>query len=593
MFDLATLMLEKVGIIVIVAFLLSQMKSFRQIIEPENTMNVKIKLILLFGTFGIISNYTGVEVHFTSISRHDWLSDLENESALANTRVMGVVIGALLGGPFVGLGAGLLAGIHRFTLGGFTAFSCGFSTILAGIVAGYLGMKRHRNGKQITPGFAVMVGMTMEAIQMGIILLLAKPFDHAWHLVQFISLPMILGNGLGILVFLLIIKAIKRENVRTRASQTNLAFHIADQTLPYFRQGLNLHSSKEISKIMLTLTDADAVSITNENQVLAHVGVASDHHIPLIKPETGLTKKVLESGKISIAKSGNEIACKHAPCPIQAAIVLPLQVKDKIVGTLKMYYTEPEKLDKVQQELAEGLANLFSTQLELAEAEKQSVLLKDAEIKALHAQIHPHFLFNSINTISALCRTDANKARKLLLDLSSFFRSNLQGARQMLIPLEKELENVQAYLALEQTRFPDKYTISYQIEPGLEKYQIPPFILQPLVENAIHYGFPKSKLNGEIKIRIRKEGEQLQIQVVDNGNGISSERMKLLSQQIVPSAKGNGSALYNISERLKGIYNGYANLSIKSEENQGTNVMITIPLSHKGELNEYAESLSS
>ena len=126
-------------------------------------------------------------------------------------------------------------------------------------------------------------------------------------------------------------------------------------------------------------------------------------------------------------------------------------------GTLKMYYTEPDKLDKVQQELAEGLANLFSTQLELAEAERQTKLLKDAEIKALQAQIHPHFLFNSINTISALCRTDADKARKLLLELSSFFRGNLQGARQMLIPLEKELENVKAYLSLEQTRFPNKY----------------------------------------------------------------------------------------------------------------------------------------
>ena len=102
-------------------------------------------------------------------------------------------------------------------------------------------------------------------------------------------------------------------------------------------------------------------------------------------------------------------------------------------------------------------------------AERQTKLLKDAEIKALQAQIHPHFLFNSINTISALCRTDVEKARKLLLELSLFFRSNLHGARQMLIPLEKEIEHIRAYLSLEQARFPDKYQLALKMEPGLEK----------------------------------------------------------------------------------------------------------------------------
>jgi len=449
MFNLAPLMLEKVGIIVIVAFLLSQMRSFRQVIQKEHSTKEKIMLILLFGSFGIISNYTGIEVHHHIIGRPDWLTEMHQESALANTRVMGIVIGGLLGGPTVGIGAGLIAGIHRYTLGGFTALSCSLSTILAGIAAGYFGKRRKQKGKLITPTFAVIIGMALEALQMFIILVTAKPFSDAWELVQLISLPMIFGNGLGALLFMLIIQIIKRDEERTRANQTNQAFLIADQTLPFFRQGLNIHSCKEISEIMLRLTDADAVAITNDHQVLAHVGAASDHHIPKLKPETGLTKKVLENGRISIARSKEEISCFHSPCPLEAAIVLPLKIKNKIFGTLKMYYTEPGKLDKVQQELAEGLANLFSTQLELAEAERQTKLLKDAEIKALHAQIHPHFLFNSINTISALCRTDEDKARKLLLELGSFFRGNLQGARQMLIPLEKELANVRAYLSLE------------------------------------------------------------------------------------------------------------------------------------------------
>lgn len=593
MFNLVPLMLEKVGIIVIVAFLLSQMKSFRQIVQNDHRANEKIMLILLFGTFGIISNYTGIEIAHNTITRAAWLSEVDPESAIANTRVMGIVIGGLLGGPAVGIGAGAIAGIHRYMLGGFTAFSCSISTILAGIVAGYLGKRKDLKGKKVTAAYAVGIGMMLEAVQMLIILLSAKPFGAAWGLVQVIGLPMILVNGFGTMLFMFIIQFIKRDEERTRANQTNHAFLIADQTLPFFRQGLTTQSSKEVAEIMLKLTYADAVAITDNFHVLAHVGAASDHHSPKAKPVTSLTKRVLRSGKIAIARTKEEIYCIKSNCPLEAAIVLPLKVKNKTVGTLKMYYTNPEKLDTVQQQLAEGLANLFSTQLELAEAEHQAKLLKDAEIKALQAQIHPHFLFNSINTISALCRTDVEKARKLLLELSSFFRGNLQGARQILIPLDKELQNVKSFLTLEQTRFPNKFDLEFEMESNLEKVLIPPFTLQPLVENATKHGFPKSKHKGKITIRIFTENHQLHIIVTDNGKGITEDRMKLLGNQVVESKKGNGTAIYNITERLKGIYSGQASLKINSAENHGTTIIISIPHDSKGVFDPYVESLYS
>ncbi len=594
MFNLMPSMFEKVGIIVIVAFLLSQMRSFRQIVQKDHTLIEKFMLILLFGAFGLISNYTGIEIYQNTINKANWHSSIDPESALANTRVMGIVIGGMLGGPMVGIGAGLIAGIHRLTLGGFSAFSCSISTLVAGIIAGYFGRRRKLKGKKITAGFAVMIGMSLEALQMLIILLTSKPFDRAWDLVQVIGLPMIFVNGFGTLLFMFMIQAIMRDEVRTRANQTNLAFQIADQTLPFFRQGLNTHSCKKISEIMLKLTAADAVAITDKMQVLAHIGIGSDHHIPKAKLATGLTRKVLDNGKLAVVKTKDEIFCFHHSCPLEAAIVLPLKVKNKIVGTLKMYYTHPEKLDKVQEQLAEGLANLFSTQLELAEAERQTELLKDAEIKALHAQIHPHFLFNSINTISILCRTDVFKARKLLLDLSLFFRGNIQGARQMLIPLDKELENVKAYLSLEQTRFPNKCRIDFQIDPGLHTVIIPPFTLQPLVENAIHYGFPQRKAEGRITIRIYSKNNFLQIAVADNGQGIPKEKVSMLGKQIIDSEKGNGTALYNISQRLKGIYNGSATFKIISQVERGTEIRISIPLDRKGGFYERnAESLYS
>ncbi|MGN1402666.1 MAG: LytS/YhcK type 5TM receptor domain-containing protein [Bacillus sp. (in: firmicutes)] len=582
MFQLAPAMIEKVGIIVIVAFLISKMKPFRQIVQEEHTNIEKVKLIVLFGAFGVISNYTAIEVNHNDFSNGNWLTWLDDESALANTRVMGIVIGGLMGGPAVGFGAGLIAGMHRYTLGGFTALSCGVSTVLAGCVAGYLGHIRKKKGKQITPSFAVAVGMTLEAVQMLIILLVARPFEWAWELVQFISLPMIFINGLGTLLFMFILSAIKREQESARANQTNLAFHIAELTLPYFRQGLNECSSREIANIILDLTEADAVAITDENSVLAHVGAGSDHHVTADKPVTGLTGKVLASGRIAVAKSKRDIYCPHDNCPLEAAVVLPLKVKKETVGTLKMYYTNPRKLDRVQRELAEGLAGLFSIQVELAEAEHQARLRKDAEIKALHAQIHPHFLFNSMNTISALCRTDPEKARSLLLELSSFFRGNLKGARQRVVPLRDELDNVRAYLSIVQTRFPGKYNVHFNVDAGLKELEIPPFTLQPIVENAIHYGFPGSKDKGNIWIRIHSKDGSLLIVVEDDGVGMPEERRETLGEQEVESLKGSGTALFNIRERLKGIYHGEASMTIWSEKNKGTVVSMMIPCRDKG-----------
>lgn len=576
-------MIEKVGIIVIIAFLLSQIKPFRHVIHNEHNWAQKVVLICIFGTFGVISNYTGIEIQEGTIINSGWLLGIDQDNAIANTRVMGIVIGGILGGPVVGLGAGLIAGIHRYSLGGFTAFACSLAVVAAGILSGYFSRRKLQHGKKITPIYAAKLGMTLEALQMFIILIIAKPPSNAWKLVEVIGMPMIVVNGLGVFLFLYIIQTIVRDEKRARALQTSQAFYIAEQTLPFFRQGLSQQSCKEIAEIMLRLTEADAVAMTNEHKVLAHVGAESDHHNLKSGLTTGLTKKVLKTGEIAVANSKEEIFCSNSNCTLEAAIVLPLKIRNKTSGTLKMYFNKPSKLDDVQQQLAEGLASLFSTQFELAEAERQTKLLKDAEIKALQAQIHPHFLFNSLHSISILCRTDALKARKMLLELSSFLRGNIQGARQMLIPLEKEIENVKSYLALEQTRFPGKYQVDFDVEFGLEKILIPPFTLQPLVENAIHHAFT-NRNGGMIKIEVYSLNNNLRIIVSDNGKGISADKLNLLGKQTMVSNKGTGTAIYNISKRLSGIYNGQASLEIVSEENSGTLITISIPFNSKGVL---------
>ncbi|WP_211749771.1 sensor histidine kinase [Paenibacillus sp. Marseille-Q4541] len=591
MIDLLPLMVERVGILVIVAFLLSRMRIFRQVLHSEKGFVGKMMLVAVFGIFGMISNYTGIEIHEGYVVSQHWLMEVSEDNAIANTRIMGVGIGGLLGGPLVGLGVGLLAGLHRLTLGGFTAVACALSSVLAGVAAGYLGKSRRRKGL-ISPWFAAVVGMFMEAVQMLIIILTARPKDAAYELVETIGLPMILINGFGTLLFMIIIRTIMHEKERLRAFQTHKAFYIADQTLPFFRQGLGPESCRKVAEILLELTEANAVAITDHRQVLAHVGAASDHHIAGQTLATELTRQVLEEGKIKTAKSAAEIQCFQEHCSLRAAVVLPLLVHGRTVGTLKLYFENAGMLGQVEQELAEGLARLFSTQLELADAEAQSDLLKDAKIKALQAQVHPHFLFNAINTISALCRTDPDKARRLLVELGIFFRSNLQGAQHMLISLDKELEYVLAYLSLEQARFPGRYDVNFEIDPVARELQIPPFLIQPLVENAIRHGYTHIRSKGKIEVKAWIQNDCLYITVEDNGKGVSPSVLDELGQRPVSSGEGTGTALFNIRERLQGIYRHRAQFSIKSEVGKGTYIEVSLPLQGKENV-DHVESVCS
>ncbi|MBE6185051.1 MAG: sensor histidine kinase [Bacillus sp. (in: Bacteria)] len=593
MMMLLPVMLERAGILVIVAFLLSRLKLFRQIIHHEYGIKEKAILAFIFGLFGIISNYTGVVINQDSISQAWGHQHLSIQSAIANTRIMGVGIAGLLGGPVVGIGAGLIAGLHRLTLGGYTNIACSISTIMAGMIMGLLGL-RYNIRERFASLKAVAYGMAMELLQMATILVIARPFDQAAELVRIIAVPMITINGFGTFIFILIIQTILLEEERTRTFQTHKALNIAQETLPYFRKGLNIDSCKKVAEIMLKNTTAKAVSITDQHHVLAHVGAASDHHIPLKSMSTKLTKRVLGQGKVMVATTREEIQCNRGDCPLQAAIVLPLIVHEKVVGTLKLYFTNVQQLSTVEKELAEGLSKLFSIQLELAEAELQRKLLKDAEIKALQAQIHPHFLFNAINTISSLVRIDADEARMLLVKLGTFFRSNLQGARNMLIPLEKELEHVQAYLAIEQARFPNKYVITFEIDSMVKNIMIPPFTLQPLVENAIHHAFLDMKPGekGSIFVRAFIIDNHFCMETEDDGRGINGTMIAALGNETVHSSEGTGTALWNIKKRIEEIYGQKAVFKIESDEKEGTKVSITVPLEEMwGE--EYVKSICS
>lgn len=210
---------------------------------------------------------------------------------------------------------------------------------------------------------------------------------------------------------------------------------------------------------------------------------------------------------------------------------------------------------------------LVKNQQRLAEA-------KDAEIAFLRSQIQPHFLYNALNSIAALCVEDPKQAEQLTLDLSQYFRSGLNFKRMdTFTTLENELELTRAYLNIEKVRFGDRLAIEYDIDADPNR-RIPPLILQPLVENAIKHGLMSSVRGGIVKISIRELDEKLRFAVEDNGCGMSeAQRQEVLG----PDSEHRGIGLRNIARRIKLLYD--ASLQVDSAIGIGTKVLFELPYS--------------
>ena len=546
-----------ISLIVMLAYLMSRTKLFRRMLRGKANTQEKIFLILLFGGIGIAGTYTGIDI----------------KGALANSRVIGVAVGGLLGGPFVGIAAGVLAGGHRVLLGGFTAIACGIATIVEGAIAGYWGRKFSGN---LTGKRSLLIGMGIEVVQMLIILLIARPYTAAWDLVKDIGLPMIIMNGIGISIFVTVIHGSLEEEDRIGAVQAQKALYIANLTLPILRLGLNKETARNVAQIIYEQTDVAAVALTDREQILAHVGSGSDHHKAGRAILTLATHQALDSGELKLAATKAEIGCAEPNCPLFSALVVPLHFQESVVGTLKIYREQARGISPVDWEFGAGLGMLFSTQLELATLEARARLVNRAELKALQAQVNPHFLFNALNTVVSFCRTDPEKARHLLLQLGDFFRKNLKSGEKF-VTLREECEHIRAYLAIEQARFSERLGVREEITEDALNWRLPGLTLQPLVENAIKHGIYPMSTPGEILISALVEDESLVVRISDNGVGISAEKLTLINAGVEVSTSGLGIGLQNVAQRLQILYGKRANFVINSREGKGTEVILRIP----------------
>jgi two-component system sensor histidine kinase LytS len=555
-------LLERLGIFAIGFILIMRFDIFKKLLTGQANRYEKLSLSLLFGLFGIAGTYMGVPT----------------QNAIANSRVIGVALGGILGGPLVGFAAGVIAGGHRFLIdvGGFTAASCGVATIIEG-VAGALVYHRFKR-RAFDPGAALLTGIIVETLQMTILLLMAKPFAAAISLVSVIGLPMIVVNSIGLALFVELVASVFKEKERFGAFQAQTALNIALQTLPFLRSGLNSGSAEETARIILEMTDLDAVAITDETTVLACKGIDEEFHRPGTLLQHSCTRDVLKNGIIAAPLTRGDIGCSYAGCRYGSAIVVPLKKQEKIIGTLQLYRLKENGITPLDAELVNGLAHLFSNQLEISEIEGQRQLVKDAEIRALQAQINPHFLFNSINTIISYTRTSPETASVLLVKLADFFRANINPGNGD-VSLAKELEHCRAYIALESARFEERLKVSYDVSDDVLNALLPPLILQPLVENAVKHGILPKEDGGLVSISACRFEGAVRIQVLDSGVGMSGEQIASLftDSGCSDTQGGAGIAVKNVHARLTALYGAEYGLCVESREGEGTTVSFRVP----------------
>jgi len=554
-FNLVLLLLQQMCVFLVIAWLMSKTRLFIPLMQVTVRLPHKFLCYVVFSIFCIMGTWFGLHI----------------QDSIANTRAIGAVMGGLLGGPLVGGLVGLTGGLHRYSLGGMTALSCMVSTIVEGLLGGIVHswlIRRGRTDKIFNPFTAGAITLVAEIVQMGIILLIARPFSDALHLVQNIAAPMVVTNTVGAAMFMRILLDKRAMFEKYTTAFSARALKVASATEGILRQGFNVENSMKVAQVIRQELEIGAVAITDREQLLAFTGIGMDHHLPGSPISSSWTLRAIVSGEVVYA-DGNEVPYRctlHPNCKLGSTLVIPLRGENReVVGTIKLYEPKNRLFSSINRTLGEGIAQLLSAQILAGQYERQKQLLTQSEIKLLHAQVNPHFLFNALNTLMAVIRRDSDQACQLVQYLSTFFRKNLKRPTDV-VSLADEIDHVNAYLKIEQARFQSHLRVSLSLPDELRHIRLPAFTLQPIVENAIKHGTSQLLGTGEIALRASRDEQHLVLEIEDNAG---------LYQ---PNADSNGLGMSLVDKRLRARFGDGCGISVACEQDRFTRITLRLPL---------------
>jgi len=345
------------------------------------------------------------------------------------------------------------------------------------------------------------------------------------------------------------------------------AMHTVSLAAPTLRGGLSQESARKSARHLRRLLGTAAVAITDRSRILVWDGEGNKHSAEAF----GYAEDVLADRRVVLV---DWVDCGSEDCQIRGGVVAPLIVDGEVVGTLAAYNsTTSVALTRAVCEVARWV----SSQLELAQLDQSRTLVMEAEIRALRAQISPHFIYNSLTAIASFVRTDPSRARELLLEFADFTRYSFRRNESMTTVAE-ELRCIDCYFQLEQARFGDHLHLDVRVDPEVLQAKIPFLCLQPLVENAVRHGIRGEEGKGTVTVSATGTSKGYTIVIADDGVGMTAEAA---AAALDGTETQESHALANINERLRAAFGPDHGLTIDSNPGEGTVITVRIPKSSR------------
>ena len=347
------------------------------------------------------------------------------------------------------------------------------------------------------------------------------------------------------------------------------ALHAATATLPHLRRGLSPPTAAKAVPHLRALTQGTALALADRETLLAVDG-------------PGAVRSLAGSPLGALFEEGPDDRV-HVDTQLElpglhlgGAVVAPLIVRGERVGSLAAFYARGRRIRPENTRAVSDAAELVAAQLELAAVEEQEERLAQAELRALRAQISPHFVYNALAAVAGYIHSRPDEARELLTDFAEFTRYAFRRERPY-VTLADELHYVEKYLNLERARFGERLLVRLEVAPEILSAVVPVLSLQPLVENAVRHGIEDRSWSVTIEILGQDLGADALVRVRDDGAGMSDA-----AARAALAGRSGGIGLKNVHRRLESSFGPGYGLVIESAEGEGTEVRLTVPKSHPG-----------
>jgi two-component system LytT family sensor kinase len=344
--------------------------------------------------------------------------------------------------------------------------------------------------------------------------------------------------------------------------------HAASKAGRHLRTGLNPTGAAKASRQLRALLGCDALAILDVSGVLAWDGIAEELRPGLME----LAADVLANGRTQVFNAADLLLRSPKSGSVAAAVVAPVRAGSRVVGAVAAFAPQAGAgLVRATTEVADWVA----AQVELAELDASRTLLMEAEVRALRAQISPHFIYNSLNAIASFINTDPARARELVVEFADFTRYSFRRHGDF-TTLAEELRCIDRYLLLERARFGERVQVSLRIAPEVLSTVIPFLSLQPLVENAVRHGLEAKEGPGHITISANDSGAFAEVTIEDDGVGMDPVQLQSV---LAGHVDGEHVGLRNVDARLRQVYGDEHGLVIETAPGEGTLITMRVPKS--------------